>query len=119
MRRHRCGRPSAGRVESKMAGVSEETAGGDERGERVSADREGRPPRCPRGSRSQAAITHDGGTLSLTYSRRRCFLSDSTGVRNSTKRVAGAVKGPAARVCDHCMQSVALVTARPAVTGLE
>lgn len=93
MRRHRCERQLDGRVESKMAGVSEETAGGEERGERVSADREGRPPRLPRGSQRRAAVTHDGGTLSLTYGQRRCFLSDSTGVRNSTKRVAGAVKG--------------------------
>ena len=55
----------------------------------------------------------------LPYDQRQCFPSDCTGVRNPTKRAACAVRGAGARVCDHCMQSSALVTARPAVTGLK
>lgn len=35
----------------------------------------------------------------LTYDRRRCFFNDSTGVKNPTKRIAGAVKG----ACCSCL----------------
>lgn len=41
----------------------------------------------------------DGGLCPLTYDQQRCFPSDSTGVKNPTKRIAGAVKG----ACGSCL----------------